>query len=285
MSQPITPAVKFRMDAEMPVPVDGNELFSDTLFNLFDEINQLPSTTLPTEEDFSQDITTTNALTFGYFGGKLHLGIGGAPSIVADGTIALTNNTTNYVYYDPADTTVKKNTSGFVVNTLPMFTVVTLSGAITVVTRVVPQGMILYGGVIGFQQVQLLDANSKYATIPGNKAFTLGTETSNVRRVTVTFQNPSGSTDATIWGNRVVEIMLADTSGGALTSTAASGGIAVVSGTVQLEQIVSGKHYRYISNPTTGLVAIDITHVGAQNWYVMARCGSKLHWSNVLAFA
>jgi len=53
----------------------------------------------------------------------------------AGGTLTMTNNTTNYVYLDSGASCVPaKNTTGFTVATVPLATVVTLSGAITTIT-------------------------------------------------------------------------------------------------------------------------------------------------------
>jgi len=59
----------------------------------------------------------------------------GAIANYAGGTLAVTNNTTNYVYLDTAASCVPaSNTTGFTSATVPIGTVVTLTGAITTIT-------------------------------------------------------------------------------------------------------------------------------------------------------
>ena len=69
-----------------------------------------------------------SGLTYGYFGGTGWTG--SAWSSVADGTVVLTDNATNYVQRTFAGV-VSANTSGFTATSLPMAVVVTVSGEIT----------------------------------------------------------------------------------------------------------------------------------------------------------
>lgn len=77
---------------------------------------------------FSQDVAATSGLTYGYLGGIVITG--GALTKVAGGTIALTNNATNYVERTGAGV-VSVNTSGWTSGKYAMAKVVTASGAIT----------------------------------------------------------------------------------------------------------------------------------------------------------
>jgi hypothetical protein len=78
---------------------------------------------------WSNKLSTTTGLTYGYVGG---VGDSGAAfTMVADGTIALTDNATNYVERTAAGV-VSTNTTGFTYGTkVPMAKVTTVSGAIT----------------------------------------------------------------------------------------------------------------------------------------------------------
>jgi hypothetical protein len=77
---------------------------------------------------WSNNVSTTTGLTYGYHGGPVFTS--GAFSMIADGTVALTDNATNYVERT-IDGTVSKNTSAFSAGSLPMAKVTTVSGAIT----------------------------------------------------------------------------------------------------------------------------------------------------------
>jgi hypothetical protein len=72
--------------------------------------------------------STTTGLTYGYFGGQAWTG--SAWSTVADGTTALTDNTTNYVERTTAGV-VSVAASNFTASKIPMAIVVTVAGVIT----------------------------------------------------------------------------------------------------------------------------------------------------------
>jgi len=76
--------------------------------------------------------STTSGLTWGYYGGKYMTG-GASPAItmLANGTIALTLSTTNYVEFDPVAGTVNANTTAFTAGRVPLYTVVTGASTIT----------------------------------------------------------------------------------------------------------------------------------------------------------
>lgn len=76
---------------------------------------------------FGRRATTTTALTWGYYGGMLM--VDGVLTSIANGTVALTASTTNYVEATRAGV-VSKNTTGFTAGSIPLYTVVT--GASTV---------------------------------------------------------------------------------------------------------------------------------------------------------
>lgn len=66
--------------------------------------------------------TLSGGLTFGYYGATLN--IDGTLTVVSDGTIALTNNGTNYVQRDRAGT-VANTTGGFQPGMIPLWEIVT----------------------------------------------------------------------------------------------------------------------------------------------------------------
>lgn len=77
---------------------------------------------------FGRRNSTTTALTWGYYGGKVL--IGGTITSIANGTVALTASTTNYVEASNAGA-VSKNTTGFTAGSIPLYTVVTGASTIT----------------------------------------------------------------------------------------------------------------------------------------------------------
>lgn len=81
-------------------------------------------------EQWAADRPNIAGLTYAYKGGTVLSG--GVYSLVAAGTIALTDNATNYVERTPGGT-VSKNTSGFSATKIPMAKVTTVSGAITAI--------------------------------------------------------------------------------------------------------------------------------------------------------
>jgi hypothetical protein len=81
-------------------------------------------------EQWAQNRATAAGLTFGYFGGVTM--DTGAPVRVANGTVALANNTVNYVERTAAGL-VSANAVGFTAGRIPMAKVTTAAGAITTV--------------------------------------------------------------------------------------------------------------------------------------------------------
>lgn len=80
---------------------------------------------------FGYKRNTTAALNVGYYGGVIS--VAGVKTIIADGTVALTDATTNYVERTTAGV-VSKNTVGYTAGKIPMFRAVTAAGAVTGIT-------------------------------------------------------------------------------------------------------------------------------------------------------
>lgn len=76
---------------------------------------------------FGRRASTTSALTWGYYGGNIK--VDGTLTQIANGTLALTANTTNYIYRSRAGV-VAFNTTGFPAGATPLYSVVT--GAATI---------------------------------------------------------------------------------------------------------------------------------------------------------
>lgn len=75
-----------------------------------------------------------NGLTFNYYGGNYQKA-DGTQGTIADGSIALSDGSTNYVYFDLTTELVAKNTTGFTTGNFPIATVITASGVITSITN------------------------------------------------------------------------------------------------------------------------------------------------------
>jgi hypothetical protein len=77
---------------------------------------------------FGNNYQTTSGLTFGYYGGSFV--VNGVVQTIVNGTVTLTDNTTNYVEMTTAGV-VSVNTSGFTVGSIPLQSVTTVAGGIS----------------------------------------------------------------------------------------------------------------------------------------------------------
>jgi hypothetical protein len=77
---------------------------------------------------FGRRASTTTGLTWGYYGGTIY--VDGVLTQIANGTVALTGSTTNYVESTRAGV-VSKNTTGFTAGQIPLYQIVTGSATVT----------------------------------------------------------------------------------------------------------------------------------------------------------
>lgn len=77
---------------------------------------------------FGRRASTSSSLTWGYYGGPLL--VSGTPTTIANGTVALTASTTNYVEADAVGV-VTRNVVGFTVGSTPLYTIVTGASTVT----------------------------------------------------------------------------------------------------------------------------------------------------------
>lgn len=80
-------------------------------------------------DNFRQDTESTTGLDFYYKSGSVRSGT--TVTDVADCSVTLTDDSTNYIEVAPATGIVSANNVGFSAGTIPLFTVVTASGAIS----------------------------------------------------------------------------------------------------------------------------------------------------------
>lgn len=77
---------------------------------------------------FGRRASTSSALTWGYYGGTIN--VDGVLTQIANGTVALTASTTNYVEATRAGA-VSKNTTAFTPGSIPLYTIVTGTATVT----------------------------------------------------------------------------------------------------------------------------------------------------------
>jgi len=70
-----------------------------------------------------------NGLTWGYYGGTFMYG--STANAIANGTVALTASTTNYVYANATTGAVSVNTTGFPAGSIPLYSIVTGTATVT----------------------------------------------------------------------------------------------------------------------------------------------------------
>src|SRR5258708_5822612 len=74
---------------------------------------------------FGRRASTCTALTWGYYGGTLL--VAGTPTSIANGTLTLTDNATNYIESTTAGV-VSSNASAFTAGRIQLYTAVTVTG-------------------------------------------------------------------------------------------------------------------------------------------------------------
>ena len=88
------------------------------------------STFLPNQ--YAERSAGHSGLNFGYYGGQVHND--NVVTTTSDGTVALTNNATNYVEVNISTGAVTANTTSFTAGRIPLFTVVTAGGSLSTIT-------------------------------------------------------------------------------------------------------------------------------------------------------
>lgn len=78
---------------------------------------------------YGRNPSTTTGLTLGYYGGTLS--ISGTLTTIANGTLALTANATNYVEAEPSTGAVSSNTTAFTSTRIQLYSIVTGASTVT----------------------------------------------------------------------------------------------------------------------------------------------------------
>lgn len=111
-----------------------------------DDLNILDAAIGAAASAFGFDQSTSNGLTYGYYGGVLL--VNATPTPIAAGTVTLTASATNYVQRSPDGSSVTVNTTGWTPGMVPMAEVVTNTTAITTVTDMRPSNATKAGRLV-----------------------------------------------------------------------------------------------------------------------------------------
>ncbi len=280
MSQPISTVVSERINRELMTLKAGGIDVPAFLRSLFDAIASYRDIRSHLASGFEWDEEATDGLDFAYKSGRYHRGRGQLHTINA-GVVTLADDDVNFVYLHPGTQTIEANTTGFETDRLPLFEVTTLGGAVTAVTRVLPNLMVIHDDVIGLNQLfpihPLLDAPE--ALPPNLVEFEIGAELGN--QIQINFDFYLGLDNLYLGGTRDVEIFLADAAGGWLTSTPPS---VEFTSSLKLADIVAGKHIRARFNGGfTNFITIE--HSGARTWYAGLIIGGQVFYSDAIVFS
>lgn len=209
---------------------------------------------------FGRKYSTTTGLTWGYYGGILL--VDGVLTTIADGTVALTASTTNYVEATRAGV-VSRNTTGFTAGQIPLYTVVTGTATISSYTdqRFTAYRMIgrLSKSVAGSSDVTLTAAEARNEILE-----LIGAITANINVIV-----PTVAAEWTVFNN----------TSGAFTltvKTSAGTGIALKQGK---RAILYGDGTNIVSAiDTTGALDItgDLTLTDAKNLILGTGTGTKI---------
>ncbi len=104
---------------------------------------------------FGRRASTTTALTWGYYGGRIL--VDGVLTAIGNGTVTLTAATTNYVEATRAGV-VSKNTTGFTAGQIPLYTIVV--GASTVTSYTDERAWVQPRSSAGLLALALSDVNT-----------------------------------------------------------------------------------------------------------------------------
>ena len=150
-------------------------------------------------------------LSWGFYGGALM--VGGTPTLISNGSLALTANATNYVEVISGASVVSRNTTGFTTGALALYSVITGAAAVTSYTDF---RVFMFGATAG-PAVQPYDL----------ACFTPGKPTASMTLITVPMVRdvsfPAGFTDSKAHAgvdctsSAYFDILLNDSSVGTLT--------------------------------------------------------------------
>lgn len=121
---------------------------------------------------FGVERDLTVGLTFAYYGGRIV--VDGVSTAIADGTLSLSANLTNYISRTRAGV-VSTNTTAFTVGNVPLYTALTNDDGITTLTDY--RGFLPFGGGI---ELPVAGGSKRFITHPALTSLTDGTDTTPV---------------------------------------------------------------------------------------------------------
>jgi hypothetical protein len=115
---------------------------------------------------------------------------------------------------------------------------------------------------------------------PGKTRVVVGAEAANVINVSLFARNANGRDLA---DNTLIRAWLSDTSGGGVSATVPSGGIAIAGAVgVLLQTIVADKDLMLVTRASDGQVSINITHNAAKTWYLHVQRGGLVQVTSIV---
>jgi len=118
--------------ADILIDGDDYNAMLGSYLSVADRLTAIEAATGVLGQYYSEDAGSHSGLNFGYFGGLVHND--NTVTSTADGTVALTDASTNYVEVHPGTGVVSANTTSFTSGRIPLFTVTTSGGTIGTVT-------------------------------------------------------------------------------------------------------------------------------------------------------
>lgn len=220
---------------------------------------------------FRERASATTGLTLGYYGGSL--GLAEQKVNVADGTIALTDNATNYVEVDAAGS-VSKNTSGYTAGRTPMMRAVAQSGSIQLVIDDLPSRAAPLNNSI--PAAALVTAVKNRLVYP---EFSIAAESGNNIDVSIQIKDESG---ASVAAYHKADWRL--NTGGQYqfgTLALAPTAVTVQTGTeISNDSQASGE----VATNVSGLAVLRLNYSGAQTWWMNIGLLGRLYASGAIAF-
>ncbi len=273
IENPITADVASRIDSELPysakvVPV------SQILDLAFKQLQALEDR-LASELGFDWNEPGGSGLNFAFHDGRYHTGRGDL-FFVAASTVALTANSTNYVYLDPSDNTVKKGT------TVPAYGLLRLWRVVTGATGFCAEDVHDERAFVCILHQSNLPASvlaDDVANVLNYPALSVGLEAANAIDVTIQVKNVKGENVSEV---RVLELWLSDTSSGWETATAPDTSMAVQTG-VTMDVPTANKRLRVMTN-ANGQAVIRITETGAATWFMGVKLQDLIAYSTAITF-
>lgn len=276
ITNPMTAAAKQVIDSELPLQISGGIRVSNLLDTLFKSLIALESQ-ITSEDSFQHDAATSSGLSFAFHAATVGDAKGNNTAVAA-GTVTLTGSATNYVEYDPSDSTVKKNTSAFTAGRIPLYQVVAGSSSFSIedITDKRP-----FMNAIVDDTVEADELATALSDLLNTVSISVGSESGNNIDVSIQVKDVKTAANS-VAARRVLEVWLSDTNSGGITATAPSAGASVQTGTA-MDVITTDKHFRLITD-ATGAAVVRVSEVGAVTWYLAVRLQDRIVYSGAITF-